>query len=230
MCSRVSLALQQVSEETLNNVLRICRDIAAPTRERVQRWPVVTAKLGQCRARGFIVTRASCDNAPVSSCECGTPVLDCTGNPFHAHRVVRTKPGRQDCPKSREPTFCPIYHKYAIKHSGPGWSYCTFAKCPKRHSAMALQRRGEQLQMFQKTLKADRRARLRHVFQRIWGRSDKYIQTQYCFNSRAWVDLHRSLRRTQTQGQSVRGLWRLVAIERKHERDAHGDGCNRAVR
>src|SRR5262249_26305079 len=97
ICSCIRLTLQQVNEETLNDVLCISRAIPASPRESVKRRPVVTAKLRQRGICRFIFAGTRCDHAPVSSCKCGAAVLDCPRNPFHKERIPKNRCEWQDC-------------------------------------------------------------------------------------------------------------------------------------
>src|SRR5438128_964854 len=79
----VRLALQQVSKETLNKVLRVGGTVPTPTREGVKRRPIIAAKPSQCCVRRPVVGGASLDDAPVSSGKSCTALPECARNPFH---------------------------------------------------------------------------------------------------------------------------------------------------
>src|SRR5438552_8647757 len=66
---QVSLALKEVSEKALDEILRVGRSITATTDEAVERRPVIATESGESSVRGasghLAVVPASADNTPV---------------------------------------------------------------------------------------------------------------------------------------------------------------------
>jgi hypothetical protein len=74
----------------LHEILRVGWTIAASTHETIERGPVIAAKLCQGCVGCLAAVLAGSNNAPVGRGEDCPAILECTRNPFHTEKILRS--------------------------------------------------------------------------------------------------------------------------------------------